>query len=80
MGRRFVGAIFCLISAILFASRYIASALFLSSATAYHKELFEGVLDNIGTTLLWLSITSLIVGIVYLIWAEVRDMKDKTEI
>ncbi|NLE03379.1 MAG: hypothetical protein GX638_01065 [Crenarchaeota archaeon] len=80
MGKRFVGAIFCLISAILFASRYIATAIFLSSATAYDKELFEGVLENVGTNLLWLSIISLIVGIVYLIWAEVRNMKDKIEI
>lgn len=80
MGKRFVGAIFCLISAILFASRYIASAIFLSSATVYDKELFEAALENIGTPLLWLSITSLIVGVVYLIWAEVINPKENSEI
>lgn len=75
MGKRFVGAIFCLISAILFASRYVATALFLSSTTAYDKELFEAVLENVGDNLLWMSIISLIVGIIYLIWAEVKDIK-----
>lgn len=75
MGRRFVGSVFCLISAILFASRYIASAISLSSATAYDKELFEAVLENIGGPLLWLSLASLVVGGTYLIWADIINAK-----
>lgn len=73
MGKRFVGAVFCLNSAILFSSRYIAAAIFMSGVLSWDSELFDSGLDYIGNPLLILSIISLCIGIAYLVWAEILE-------
>ena len=70
MSRRSTGTIFCLIATILFSVRYIAAAIFMSGTSSWSEELFYSGLNYIGTPLLYSSIVSLIVGIGYLVWAE----------
>ena len=77
MTKRGTGAIFCLISAILFSVRYIAAAIFLSGSTSWSAELFSSGLEYIGTPLLWGSIISLVIGIAYLLWAELSKSKNE---
>lgn len=77
MGKRSVGAIFCLISAILFSSRYIAAAIFMSGISSWNSELFEAGLEYVGTPLFVLSLASLGVGLGYLVWAEISESKKK---
>lgn len=77
MGKRIVGAVFCLIAAILFASRYIAAAIFMSGLSSWSGELFQTGLEYVGLPLMMLSIISLICGIAYLVWAEILDKNKK---
>ncbi len=71
MNRRGTGIVFILIAALLFISRYIAAAIFGSGAASWNEDLFAAMLEYVGTPLLILSIISLILGIVYLGWAEI---------
>lgn len=75
MGKRGVGAIFCLIAAILFSARYIAAAIFMSGVSSWDKALFTVGLEYVGSPLVTLSIVSFIIGIGYLVWAEVSEKK-----
>ncbi len=72
MDRRFTGIGFCGIAAFLYASKYIAAAIYGSSQTTWNSELFQGLLHYVGNSLNVLSIIALIVGIIYLVLAEVR--------
>ena len=76
MSKRGVGAMFCLVAAILFSARYIAAAIFMSNVSSWNRELFAEGLKYVGTPLLYISIISLIVGVGYLIWAEFSKKKD----
>lgn len=76
MSRRGTGAIFCLIAALLFAARYITAAIFMSGSSSWDSLLFSAALEYQGLGLLILSIISLIVGISYLVWAEIKDKKN----
>lgn len=75
MGERGVGSIFCLIAAILFSTRYISAAIFMSGVDSWNEELFAVGLEYVGSPLKTLSIFSFIIGISYLVWAEVSGKK-----
>lgn len=75
MGKRGVGAIFCLIAAILFSARYIVAAIFMSGASSWDDALFAAGLKYVGSPLLALSSISFIIGIGYLLWAEILEKK-----
>lgn len=75
MNRRGTGTIFCLISAILFSTRYISAAIFSSNVSSWDAELFSHMLSYVGNTLTTLSIVSLVVGIAYLLVAEILEEK-----
>ncbi|MCR8744228.1 hypothetical protein [Romboutsia lituseburensis] len=70
MNRRGTGAIFCLISAILYSTRYISAAIFGSNLSSWDEQLFFNMLSYVGGTLTTLSIISLVIGVGYLILAE----------
>lgn len=70
MNRRGTGAMFCLISAILYSTRYISAAIFGSNVSSWDEELFSNMLSYVGGTLTTLSVISLVIGVVYLILAE----------
>lgn len=72
MGKRGVGAIFCLIAAMLFSTRYIAAAIFMSGVSSWDSILFGAGLQYVGIPLLTLSIVSGVVGVAYLVWAEME--------
>ena len=75
MNRRGTGTIFCLISAILFSTRYISAAIFSSNVSSWDAELFSYMLSYVGNTLTTLSVVSLVVGIAYLVVAEILEEK-----
>lgn len=70
MSRRNIGAVFCLIAAILYSTRFLTAAIFGSGISSWNSQLFNAMLSYVGDELKTLSIVALIVGIVYLIWAE----------
>lgn len=75
MNKRGTGAIFCLIGSILFAARYITAAIFMSNVSSWDSMLFAEGLEYQGYGLLVFSVISLIIGAVYLVWAEIEERK-----
>ncbi|MBD5089675.1 MAG: hypothetical protein HDT30_12860 [Clostridiales bacterium] len=75
MNKRGTGTIFCLIGSLLFSARYITAAIFMSNTTSWDATLFEASLEYQGNGLLIFSIISLIIGILYLVWAEIEEKK-----
>lgn len=75
MSKRATGAVFCLIAAILFSTRYIAAAVFMSGVSSWDASLFAAGLKYVGTPLLAFCIISLLIGAGYLVWAEVSEKK-----
>ena len=75
MNNKGIGAIFCLISAILMAARYLAAAIFMSSTQSWSNELFTEGLEYVGSPLLIASIIALIVGIGFLGYVLFKEIK-----
>ena len=75
MNNKGIGAIFCLISAILMAARYLAAAIFMSSTQSWSNELFTAGLEYVGSPLLIASIIALIVGIGFLGYDLYKEIK-----
>lgn len=73
MSRRVTGTIFISIAAFLYGIRYVSAALLGSGSFDGTEEMFNVLLTSVGTKLIFFSKLSLIVGIVYLIWAEIED-------
>lgn len=71
MGRRATGMVFIGIAAFLYAVRYVSAAIYGSGTQGWSREMFSYLLDYVGTAPKTLSILALIVGILYLLWAEI---------
>lgn len=66
MNNKGVGAIFCLIAAILMAAKYIAVGLFMSNVNTWSAELFCEGLSYVGSLPTILAAIALVVGIGFL--------------
>lgn len=75
MNKRGTGAIFCLIASILFSARYITAAIFMSNFASWDNQSFLAGLEYQGSVLLIVSVISLIIGVLYLILAEIENKK-----
>jgi hypothetical protein len=78
MTRRTTGTVFVGIAAFLFSIRYIAAALYGSGINLnneFSREAFQSFLSYVGNLPLTLSIIYLVIGIIYLMWAELEDRK-----
>jgi len=71
MDRRATGVVFIAIAAFLFAMRYVAAAIFGSTVRSWEAGLFDAMLEYVGPELPILSGVSLLIGLVYLVLAEV---------
>ena len=75
MNNKGVGAVFCLIAALLMSARYLSAAIFMSGVPSWSAETFSSSLSYVGAPLLIFSILSLIVGIGFLICGIIQDRK-----
>jgi len=75
MSRRAAGMVFISIAAFLYGVKYLSAAIFGSSAPSWNEDLFEGLLDYVGNGPIVLSVISLLIGIIYLIFAEIEDKR-----
>ena len=75
MNNKGVGAIFCLIAAVLMSARYISAAVYMGNSSSWSSELFQSGLSYIGSPLMIASIVSLIAGIVFLGFGLYQDVK-----
>ena len=76
MNNKGVGAVFCLISALLFSARYLAAAIFMSGIPTWSAENFSASLSYVGLPLLIASICTLIAGVIFLAAGLARDRKN----
>ena len=70
-----VGAIFCLIASILAGVRFIAAAIYASSAATISAEIFGVAMTSVGPALLIAAIVALAVGACFLALGFVKDGK-----
>ena len=77
MNNKGVGAIFCLISAILASARYLAAAIFMSNVVSWDSALFQAGLSYVGSPLKTAAIAALIVGVCFLIFGVIQDFKKR---
>lgn len=71
MSKRSVGVGFCLISALLYSARHLATAILAQGASLSSTgEEFDAYKRFQGGELLYLSLVALLIGLVYLAWGE----------
>ena len=75
MNNKGVGAVFCLIAAILMSARYVTAALFMSSISTWSSDMFRASLEYIGPALPIAAIAALIVGVVFIGVGIFKDKK-----
>ncbi len=75
MNNKIVGAIFCLIAAILAGARYVAAAIFMGNTSVWSAELFRDSLSYVGPNLLIAAIVALVAGIGFLVYGLLKDGK-----
>jgi putative Ca2+/H+ antiporter (TMEM165/GDT1 family) len=71
MSRRTTGVVFCFIAALLYATHYLAAAIFGSGVSTWNNDLFRVMLEYVGPGLPTWATIALVVGIAYLIWGEI---------
>ena len=74
---KFIGALFCLIAAILVGARYIAAAIFMSGTASWSAELFRDALTYVGPALLIAAVVAVVIGVCFLIAGILEDKKSK---
>lgn len=79
MSRRTTGTLLLVIAAFLYGVRYLSAAIFGSGVTSWDSDLFQGMLNYIGTAPRNWSVCALILGLFYLIWAEYEATSSKTK-
>ena len=75
MNNKGIGAIFCLISAVLMSARYIAAAIFMSNVVSWNSSLFQAGLSYVGSSLIVAAIIALIAGICFLVYGFKKQDK-----
>jgi len=75
MSRRTTGTFFILTAALLYASRYLSAAIYGSNQSSWSSQLYNGLLQYVGKGLSSWAIAALIVGIIFLIWAEIEAQR-----
>ena len=75
MNNKGVGAVFCLISALLMAARYVSAAIFMSGVASWNSELYRAGLEYIGPALPIAAIAALIIGVIFLGVGIFQDKK-----
>lgn len=80
MNNKGIGAVFCLISAILISAKYISAAIFMSGVNTWDATLFAAGLGYVGPFLSIASAVALIVGLLFLgygVYEEIRKTRNK---
>ena len=78
MSRRATGLGFLGIAAFLFATKFIAAAIFGSGVVSWNTELYLAMLDYVDQGLSAASLIALIIGGIYLLWAELSEWRRRT--
>ena len=77
MNNKGVGAIFCLIAAILLAAQYVSAAIYMSGVTSWSAEDFRIALQYVGPILPIAAVAALLAGVGFLISGLVQDRRNR---
>lgn len=77
MSRRSTGTILVAVSAFLYATHFVAAAIFGSGVSSWNADLFRAMLQYTDQGLHTAGLFALIGGIFYLVWAEFSAVKRK---
>lgn len=77
MSKRGAGVAFVAVAALLFVARYLAAAIYMSGLPSQSANLFSAGLQYVGGAPTTLSVVALIVGAVYLVWAEIEALASR---
>ena len=66
MNNKGIGAVFCLISAILISAKYLSAAIFMSGGNTWDATLYAAGLSYVGPVLSIAAVVALTVGILFL--------------
>ena len=75
MNNKGVGAILCLVAALLTCTKYISAAIFMSGVASWDAELFKAGLSYIGPSLTIAAAVALFAGVFFLIFGFLTDTK-----
>jgi len=75
MNNKGVGAVFCLIAAILMSAWYMTAAIYGNHTSSWSDEYFGDLLAYIGPGLIICAAVALIAGIAFLVSGLVRDSR-----
>lgn len=73
MNNKGVGAIFCLIAAILMSTKYISAAVFMSGSPSWSADLFKSGLSYVGPMPTIAGAIALGIGVFFLVLGLSRD-------
>lgn len=75
MTKRSTANTLLVIAALLFAARYLAAAIFGSGMVGWSAEIFNALLQYVGSGLHTAALVALVAGVAYLIWAELAERR-----
>lgn len=76
MIKSILGSVFLLISAIFYSTRYICASIGVSNSDTWSAEEFNVLLENVPNNLLILSVISLLIGLVFIVWSILDRPKE----
>lgn len=74
MNNKGVGAVFCLIAALLLAAKYLSAAIYMSGVSSWSGPLFRSGLEYVGSPLSAAAVIALAVGLLFLVWGIIQDV------
>lgn len=74
MTRRTTGTLLLVVATLLYCTYFLSAAIYGSSAQGWNADLFNAMLQYVGPGLVFWSKVALVVGIIYLLWAEVSEL------
>ena len=78
MNNKGIGAVFCLIAAILMSARYLAAAVYMSGVSSWSDDMFAVGLSYVGAPLMIASVIAMIAGIAFLACGLYQDFKSRS--
>jgi hypothetical protein len=75
MSRRLAGVAFIVVAALLYITRFFAAAIWGGNFSTWSSQNFRYLLSYVDQGLTTWSIVALVIGLLYLLWAEISEIK-----
>jgi uncharacterized PurR-regulated membrane protein YhhQ (DUF165 family) len=75
MSRRGAGVVFIGFATLLFSTRFVCAAIWGSGFSSWNAEHFQSLLTYVDQGLTTASLIALVIGGIYILWAEIGDLR-----